>query len=101
MGGTDMKNYHEFCDDMILRDLLALDRTILANKRTLMSYVRTSIGLLAGGIGMVKLVSDGIVNILGFIFIAAALPVLIIGIIDYKKMHKQLISIGKTDEKTS
>ena len=54
--------------------------------------------MLASGIGMVKLVSDGIVNILGFAFVAAALPVLIIGIADYRKIHRQLNCIGKTDK---
>ena len=35
--------------DMILRDHLARDRTILANERTLLAYVRTTIALLAAG----------------------------------------------------
>lgn len=95
---TDTKNYQKFCDEMILRDYLALDRTILANKRTFLAYVRTSIGLLASGIGMVKLVSDGIVNILGFVFIAAALPVLIIGTTEYIKMQKTLRVVGEIDK---
>lgn len=82
---------------MILRDFLALDRTILANKRTFLAYVRTAIGLFASGIGMVKLVSGGVINILGFVFIAAALPVLINGAIEYIKMQKTLRVIGKTD----
>lgn len=80
---------------MILRDFLALDRTILANKRTLFAYVRTSIGLLASGIGIVKLVADGFLNLLGYFFIAAALPVLIIGAIEYIKMQKKLLVIEK------
>lgn len=36
-------------NDMILRDHLAYDRTVLANERTLLSYVRTAIALLAAG----------------------------------------------------
>lgn len=94
MGRTDIKTYQKFCDEMILRDQLALDRTILANKRTLLSYVRTSIGLLAGGIGMIKLVSDGVVNVLGIIFIVIAFPVLIIGLVEYIKMQRILLEIG-------
>ena len=97
MTTTDTKTYQKFCDEMILRDFLALDRTLLANKRTLLSYVRTSIGLLASGIGMVKLVTDGIINILGFVFIASALPVLIIGVVEYVKMQKKLLIIGNPD----
>mgnify|MGYP001497538251 CR=1 FL=1 len=47
---------------------------------------------------MVKLVSDGIVNVLGCVFIGAALPVLVIGTIEYLKMRGKLRDIGKTDE---
>ncbi|HEX9972048.1 MAG TPA: DUF202 domain-containing protein, partial [bacterium] len=33
--------YQEFSEsDLILRDRLALDRTVLANERTLLAYVR-------------------------------------------------------------
>ena len=35
--------------DMILRDHLAYDRTVLANERTFLSYMRTSIALFAAG----------------------------------------------------
>ncbi|MEG1525589.1 MAG: DUF202 domain-containing protein [Clostridia bacterium] len=98
MMSTDTKTYQKFCDEMILRDYLALDRTILANKRTFLAYVRTAIGLLASGIGMVKLVSDGILNILGFVFIIAALPVLIIGTTEYIKIRITLRAVGKIDK---
>jgi len=42
-------------DDMILRDHLAYDRTVLANERTLLSYLRTAIALLAAGATLVKI----------------------------------------------
>jgi len=95
MKKTDTRNYEEFCGDMILRDYLALDRTILANKRTLLAYARTFIGLIASGIGMVKLVSDGIVNIIGNVFIVAAFPILVVGIIEYSKMKSALDELEK------
>lgn len=45
-------------DDMILRDHLAYDRTVLANERTLLSYMRTAIALLAAGGTLVKIFPD-------------------------------------------
>jgi putative membrane protein len=45
-------------NDMILRDHLAYDRTVLANERTFLSYVRTAIALLASGGTLVKLFTD-------------------------------------------
>jgi putative membrane protein len=85
--------YKEFCDDMIIRDFLALDRTILANRRTLLAYIRTFIGLIAGGIGMVKLVADEITNIIGYAFIISSIPILIIGVIEFFKMKISLSAI--------
>jgi len=45
-------------NDMILRDHLAYDRTVLANERSLLAYIRTSITLLAAGGSLVKLFPD-------------------------------------------
>ena len=42
-------------DELILRDYLALDRTVLANERTLLAYLRTAIALLAGGATLLKI----------------------------------------------
>lgn len=94
-----MRTYKEKHEDMILRDFLALDRTILANTRTLLAYMRTAIGLIAGGIGMVKLVADGLTHIIGYIFIIAAFPTLIIGIYEYIKMKKALLEIEQEKKK--
>ena len=41
-------------DDMILRDYLAFERTILARKRTILSYIRTILSLFTVGVGMLS-----------------------------------------------
>lgn len=52
-------NYHDFRDDdLILRDLLALERTRLANERTFLAYVRTAIMLGVSGVSFIKLFPD-------------------------------------------
>lgn len=100
MKNLNTKNYEEFCGEMILRDYLALDRTILANTRTMLAYARTSIGLLASGTGMVKLVTGGFIHITGYVFIAAAFPILIIGIVEYSKMKSTLAALQKKKSST-
>jgi len=90
---NEMKYYDKYYKDMILRDYLALDRTLLANKRTVLSYLRTFIGFLAAGIGIIKLWDIFIVSLIGYFFIAAAFLILIIGIKDYIKMKKSLSKI--------
>ncbi len=91
--------YKEFNDNMIIRDYLALDRTILANRRTLLAYVRTSIGLFAGGIGLVELLDSGITMAIGYISIAISVPVLVAGIIEFTKTKNSLASILKMEGK--
>ena len=90
--------YKEFNENMIIRDYLALDRTILANRRTLLSYTRTFIGLFGGGIGLVKLLDKTIIVVIGYISMAISVPILIIGIIEYMKMKKSLSSIFIIEE---
>ncbi len=41
-------------EEMILRDYLAVDRTMLANEASFMSYVRTSLTLIAAGATLIK-----------------------------------------------
>ena len=97
MKKDDMRYYKNFCKGMILRDYLALDRTILANKRTLLAYIRTFIGLLASGIGMVELLAERIINIIGYTFIVIAFPILVIGIIEHIIMRRALADISKNN----
>lgn len=40
--------------DFILRDWLALDRTILANERTLLSFTRTALVLILAGMTLIR-----------------------------------------------
>lgn len=90
--------YKEFNDNMIIRDYLALDRTILANRRTLLSYVRTFIGLFGGGIGLVELLDNSVIMVIGYISMAVSVPILVFGIIEYVKVKKSLSSIFVIEE---
>ena len=42
---------------LILRDVLAIDRTRLANERTLLSWMRTAVMVLVSGLTLLKLFS--------------------------------------------
>jgi len=75
---------------MILRDYLALDRTILANERTLLAYLRTFIGTFSAGIAMVKLFDALLTNIAGYIFIAVSPFFLVFGIIRFIQVSKKM-----------
>ena len=70
-------------EEMILRDWLALDRTVLANKRTFLAYGRTAIALFALGIAFVRLIHHEFFEISGFVLMALGIVVFIIGTREY------------------
>ncbi len=83
--------YREFCrDEMILRDWLALDRTVLANKRTFLAYTRTSIALLALGIAFIKLIEHRFFELTGFGLIAFGIVVFVVGIREFVRTNNRL-----------
>ncbi len=87
-------------DDMILRDHLAYDRTVLANERTLLAYLRTAIALLAAGVTLVKIFPDetGMVRI-GVFLLAIGGAAAAIGIWRFVAVTKKLaVTYKKLDE---
>lgn len=84
-------------DEMILRDHLAYDRTVLANERTLLSYLRTSIALFAAGGTLVKILHEEPAMVrLGMVLLILGFIVLTVGLIRFIKVRKQ---ISRTYEK--
>lgn len=82
---------------MILRDYLALDRTVLANERTLLAYVRTFLGFLATGAGIVKLFTEPLAQAAGYTLMAVSPVVLVIGVSRFVRMRRQLRFSPQTD----
>jgi len=84
--------YNRFApDDLILRDLLAIDRTILANERTLLSYCRTVLAMLAAGATLIHFIDAVWALVTGVAFIAGAIVVLGIGIWRFRRVQGDLI----------
>jgi putative membrane protein len=61
--------YEKDHEQMILRDYLAVDRTMMANETSFMSYVRTSLTMIAAGATMIKFFSEPTMQALGWAFI--------------------------------
>ena len=70
-------------EDMILRDWLALDRTVFANKRTFLAYGRTAIAMAVLGIAFVKLIDHRFFEIAGFVLILFGAVVFFVGLREY------------------
>ena len=85
-----MNNNHQ--KDVILRDVLAIDRTRLANQRTLLAFVRTSLYLVISGIALMEVKKFQHMAFVGVALIAISTVICILGIINYLYYRKKINS---------
>jgi len=89
--------YSRFADtQLILRDELAIDRTLLANERTLLAYLRSGVALFIAGITMVHFSEQGWFMLIGAACMPAGIICGIIGIIRFFKMNSSILLIRDT-----
>jgi len=79
--------------ELILRDELAVDRTLLANERTLMAYLRSALTLFIAGVTFVHFFEYGMLFYLGIGFLPLSVSVAAFGMLCYRKMNKAILSI--------
>lgn len=79
--------------DLILRDELALDRTILANERTWLAYVRTAIALILAGVSFIHFSEALWFTLLGVASVPIGFAVLAVGHRRYRRVRASLASI--------
>ena len=77
-------------EELILRDKLALDRTILAHERTFLSYIRTTLAVLVVGFTLLHLIADPIGISGGILLILAGVAILVIGIVRTLSMSRSI-----------
>ena len=82
-------------EELILRDYLALDRTVLANERTFLSYVRTALAFAGGGVALIQFVESWIGKGLGWVLVPVGMGTFLIGVIRYLQMRQRLNSVAK------
>jgi putative membrane protein len=82
-------------DHLILRDELAIDRTLLANERTLLAYLRSGMALVIAGVTIIHFSQEGWFQMIGFFCIPIGLVVGIIGILRYRKMNRSISLIRR------
>jgi putative membrane protein len=80
--------------DLILRDELAIDRTILANERTLLAYIRTALAFAVTGAGIIKFFDGAMLAFFGSCAIAFAIGITAVGIIRYQRVSRR-IHVGR------
>ncbi|MBI3986093.1 MAG: DUF202 domain-containing protein [Lentisphaerae bacterium] len=76
--------------DLILRDELAIDRTLLANERTLMAYLRSGVALLIAGVTIMHFSSQGWFWMVGLACVPVGAITAVIGVVRYRIMNKRI-----------
>ena len=81
--------------DLILREKLALQRTILANQTTFLSFLRTSMYFLIAGLSVKNLLEiENSLLIQSGLFIVSFV-ILVLGVINYFKHKKSILENKK------
>jgi len=83
--------------DLILRDVLAIDRTFMANQRTLLGFQRTALTLLLAGVSLMKLFESTEMHMIGIGLSVAAIPVAIFGIWNYLRLRASIRPLYERD----
>ncbi|MCL2773848.1 MAG: DUF202 domain-containing protein [Oscillospiraceae bacterium] len=93
------KEYEKLQNELILRDHLAINRTVLANERTLLAYIRTCLGFFATGTALINFIHSFVLEFLGYIFIVAPGIIFIFGLYRFLKIKykiKRIYAKGRT-----
>jgi putative membrane protein len=85
--------FHE--QQLILRDELALDRTVLANERTLLAYLRTVLALVLAGVTFLHFAQAIWFSIVGVVCLVVGLVVLPLAVRRYRRMQSVLAPLRR------
>jgi len=88
MNDSHYERFHG--NDLILRDELAIDRTLLANERTLMAYLRSGVALLIAGVSIIHFSQEGWFWAVGIACLPTGIITGVIGAARYRIMNKKI-----------
>ena len=76
--------------ELILRDQLAIDRTLLANERTLLSYLRSGAALFIAGISIIHFSHEVWFTAAGFLCLPSGIITMLFGVFRFRKMSRAI-----------
>ncbi|MCP4570126.1 MAG: DUF202 domain-containing protein [FCB group bacterium] len=83
---------------MILRDFLAVDRTILSNQNTFLAYIRTALTLFVAGLTFIKFFAQPIIETVGWLFLPVGVLTFVVGLLRYNRLRSALAQTRKADK---
>jgi len=89
------REFNKINKDLILRERLALQRTIMANQSTLLAFVRTALYFLVAGLSLESLLQIQNSLLFEIVFFGAASVLLIIGVFNYLRHKRKIINSEK------
>lgn len=76
--------------DLILRDELAIDRTLLANENTLLAYLRSALTLVIAGVTFIHFFAQSWLLWLGLVFVPLGIALGIFGWWRFRRMQRSI-----------
>ena len=86
---------------LILRDELAIARTLLANERTLLAYLRSSVAMVIAGVTIIHFAQANWFQIVGFVCIPIGIITALVGMTRYQRMHEAIALVQEKWEKVT
>lgn len=88
--------YSKFDQDaLILRDELAIDRTLLANERTLLAYLRSAVALLIAGVSIMHFSQHAWFWAVGLGCVPLGILAGMVGVARFRRMDKMISFVRK------
>lgn len=87
--------YNIMNKDLILREKLALERTVLANQSTFLAFLRTSMYFLVAGVSINNLTNVKSGKTIELVFILISVLLLVFGIVNFFRQRKKIIQSEK------
>jgi putative membrane protein len=87
------KDYERYTQAMILRDRLAMDRTVMANERTFLAYSRTALSIVVVGASFIKFLNSVVFHVLGWCLIPLGIVLFGFGLKRYLHVRKVLLNV--------
>lgn len=81
--------------ELILRDELAIDRTLLANERTFLAYLRAGVALLIAGVSIIHFSQEGWFWAMGIVCLPAGIITGTVGVIRFRKMNRSITLVRR------
>lgn len=82
-------------EQLILRDELAIDRTLLANERTLLAYLRSGVALGIAGVSIMHFGEHDWFRAVGILCVPVGIFTVIVGTLRYRRVHRTISRLRK------